>query len=802
MSKIKALRRSVWTKVIAFLLALVFGVALCAGAGGLCGAAGSYYNARYCDSFEETELFWWRSLDKLDEVKEYLFLSLYSGSLTAEGRERQQELLLSLRQEETNFRFSIADKTGKSILSNGNVEELDETVRQNVWVYSKYQLGEEYNIGYYLDLASNSDWKAVQGTEYDWSRAEYTSSYYYTLEDFISMLRESADQDWLSWEELLTDADEKKIIVAAVDEAAEEEPYEDYYEDPATEEETYEDYDDDTITYKVYEEPASAEEDSESTEQFVYYQFDAGNEENYTVTYWLEPGLPVEDEFAYGAADFAQDKEVYETYFVPTVIFTAAALVLFLLTLALLTWTVGWNKENELSLRGLNRLPLEGLCVEVGAAVALAILVILLFKELYRGADVYSKVDLVEYYMLCFGAAGCAAVPLCLSAWMGLTAQLKTHQLLERSLLGRLWLKIWHWCKKTWRKIKGLVKNWPLYQKLVVGGCVYVLIYLVFLMANARNIYMYGNLISVGLLLIPVIPVAALFLKWAVDWTKLRGQVKKMIDGDLESKLDTVHMLPDLRDHGEDLNNLSAGLSKAVEERVKSQRFKTELITNVSHDLKTPLTSIINYVDLLKKVDIEDETVRGYIDVLDRKSQRLKTLTEDLVEASKAASGTIGVTLEPLDVMELVEQAVGEYDERLKQANLTAIMNQPEQPCKVMADGRHLWRILDNLLSNCTKYAMPGTRVYLDIGKKDGMCVIEVKNISADPLNVPEEELMKRFVRGDSARSTEGSGLGLSIARNLTIAQKGEFQLVVDGDLFKAVILLPAADDEKIHDTI
>ncbi len=252
-------------------------------------------------------------------------------------------------------------------------------------------------------------------------------------------------------------------------------------------------------------------------------------------------------------------------------------------------------------------------------------------------------------------------------------------------------------------------------------------------------------------------------------------------------------MLPDIRRHGDDLSNLSAGLSRAVEERLKSERFKTELITNVSHDLKTPLTSIINYVDLLKHLDIQDETARGYIDVLDRKSQRLKTLTEDLVEASKAASGTLAVQLERLDVGQLVEQAVAEYEERLEQAGLTTVVNIPQRSCTVMADGRHLWRILDNLLGNCTKYAMPGTRVYLDVEEILNRCVITVKNISADPLNIPAEDLLKRFVRGDSSRSTEGSGLGLSIARNLTAAQGGEFDLVVDGDLFKAIVTFPLA---------
>jgi signal transduction histidine kinase len=294
---------------------------------------------------------------------------------------------------------------------------------------------------------------------------------------------------------------------------------------------------------------------------------------------------------------------------------------------------------------------------------------------------------------------------------------------------------------------------------------------------------------------LPLIPLVIYTCKWALDWARLRKAVQEMVAGHLDYQVNTNRMLPDLKIHGEDLSSLSTGLSRAVDERLKSERFKTELITNVSHDLKTPLTSIINYVDLLKKADIQDETARGYIEVLDRKSQRLKTLTEDLVEASKAASGTIAVQLEKLDVKQLVDQAVAEYDERLSRSQLTTVVTMPETPCMVMADGRHLWRILDNLLGNCTKYAMPGTRVYLDVTKQGKDCVIAVKNISADPLNVPAEELMKRFVRGDSARSTEGSGLGLSIARNLTNAQNGTFDLMVDCDLFKATLSFPLVEE-------
>ena len=214
---------------------------------------------------------------------------------------------------------------------------------------------------------------------------------------------------------------------------------------------------------------------------------------------------------------------------------------------------------------------------------------------------------------------------------------------------------------------------------------------------------------------------------------------------------------------------------------MKSERFKAELITNVSHDLKTPLTSIINYVNLLKTTEQTDPTARQYIDVLDRKSQRLKKLTEDLVEASKASTGALSVNREKIGMIQLLDQALGEYEEKLEGKHLAVVRAVPEGECYVYADGRHLWRVIDNLLSNCAKYALEGTRVYIEI----------FRNVSRDPLNVPPERLMERFVRGEESRTTEGSGLGLSIAKSLTELQGGTFELVVDGDLFKAIVTLP-----------
>ena len=278
---------------------------------------------------------------------------------------------------------------------------------------------------------------------------------------------------------------------------------------------------------------------------------------------------------------------------------------------------------------------------------------------------------------------------------------------------------------------------------------------------------------------------------------KLRETARRMAQGNLQEKLDTTHLHGSFRQIAQDLNALSQGASLAVERQLKSERMKTELITNVSHDIKTPLTSIVNYVDLLQKPHTPAEGAQ-YLEVLARQSQRLKKLTEDLVEMSKASSGNIPVNLAPVNVVELVNQALAEYEEKLERANLPVILTAPQPEILVSADGRLFWRVMDNLLGNCVKYAQAGTRVYVDVVKYEKKVMISMKNISRAELNLPADELMERFVRGDSARNTEGSGLGLNIAKTLMTLQKGKLNLVIDGDLFKAVLLfdcLPPAPD-------
>ena len=270
--------------------------------------------------------------------------------------------------------------------------------------------------------------------------------------------------------------------------------------------------------------------------------------------------------------------------------------------------------------------------------------------------------------------------------------------------------------------------------------------------------------------------------------TEIEIAEQNIIAGNLDYKLNTAKYKGDLKIIAEGLNEIGTGLENAVSGRMKSERFKTELITNVSHDIKTPLTSIINYSDLLKKENIETEPVKGYIEVLDRQSERLKKLINDLLEASKASSGNIKMDIAEVDAGLMLEQVYGEYQDKFEKAGLTGIVTKPSETVHIKADVNHLFRVFDNILGNVVKYAQPDTRVYIDLIKNADKVTIAFKNISKEKLNITGEELMERFVRGDRSRNTEGSGLGLSIAKSLTNLMGGELEIIVDGDLFKVEV--------------
>ena len=270
---------------------------------------------------------------------------------------------------------------------------------------------------------------------------------------------------------------------------------------------------------------------------------------------------------------------------------------------------------------------------------------------------------------------------------------------------------------------------------------------------------------------------------------------QKLAEGDFAYKTSTTALVGSFKRHAENMNSIAEGMSRAVDERMRSERMKTELITNVSHDLKTPLTSIVNYATLISNEKSDNPKIAEYSEVLVRQSVRLKRLIEDLVEASKASTGSLEVSLVPCDAAVFITQAAGEYEERLSDAGLTLVTKQPETPVMIMADGRRMWRIFDNLMSNICKYSQSGTRVYLSLEEISGHAIIMFKNTSRDELNVSTDELTERFVRGDASRNTEGSGLGLSIAKSLTELQNGALNIAVDGDLFKAALVFPTVQN-------
>ena len=440
----------------------------------------------------------------------------------------------------------------------------------------------------------------------------------------------------------------------------------------------------------------------------------------------------------------------------------------------------------------LDKIPLD---LYAAGCFALAFVWLLLFVELTEGMAYFfafspEGITFLAFACIVIYVAGLVA----LAPFLSFATRVKAG--------GGIWWRNTAICwalKLCWRAVRwcwGLVKRfcgwlWYMTTKISIVWRT-ALIVLAVLLANffiAMSMHSDFALFC-WLLLMAAVFLLACFGAWQMKSLKAAGE--KLAAGEFEYKIDTKHMYWEFKHHAENLNSIGDGMAAAVEQRMKSERLKTELITNVSHDIKTPLTSIINYVDLLERPH-SDEEGREYLEVLERQSKRLKKLTEDLVEASKASTGNMSVTLAPTSTLEIINQSLAEYGQRMEAGKLSVLINVPEPAPAVRADGRLLWRVMDNLFNNVVKYAMPETRVYVDVRTSEGNAVISVKNISRAALNVSAGELMERFVRGDASRSTEGSGLGLSIAKSLTELQHGQFSISTDGDLFKAEVTLPLA---------
>ena len=338
---------------------------------------------------------------------------------------------------------------------------------------------------------------------------------------------------------------------------------------------------------------------------------------------------------------------------------------------------------------------------------------------------------------------------------------------------------------KLFKKTLQLTRSMALAKRIIILAivCIVANVFMMIFAINDYNILiaMIASVVTIGGFAYYVLKKLS-YLSYIMDGTQ------RIKNGDIHHKLQLIGE-DNFTTLADNINNIRDGLDKAIDSQLRSERMKSELITNVSHDLKTPLTSIINYIELIKKEEnITPEYLKDYVNVLDSKSKRLKVLIEDLFEASKASSGNIELNMEKIDIIQLLRQSIGELEEKLSEANLDLKINVPEDKLYVRADGRRLYRVLENLLSNISKYSLPNTRVYIDITEIGGRDKLIMKNISSYELNFDPEEIMERFKRADDSRNTEGSGLGLAIARDLVKLQGGEFAIDIDGDLFKSII--------------
>ena len=497
-----------------------------------------------------------------------------------------------------------------------------------------------------------------------------------------------------------------------------------------------------------------------------------GRTVNFTVTCYLLRDMKARDNAAFQVRCFdfaaAHSREL--------VITAIGSLLLAILLFAFLMAAAGHRKgADAITPRLTEKIPFDLFT----AAVALAGFAALAYfsDTMERASRSYDIVLLLILAALLF----CAAVLLALWWCMSLAVRVKMGGLVRGTLCYKLLRFLGRAARAVWGWGKMIVTSIPLIWRGMLILCGAEFVGFLILAMNDRRAGPVGFFINLFLFF----PLAL----WAlINARKLRTGASEIAKGNTAYRIDTKYLFGEFRRHAEDLNAIQSGISRAVDARLRSERMKTELITNVSHDIKTPLTSIISYVDLLSKEEIENEKAREYLEVLQRQSARLKKLTDDLVEASKASSGALPVTIEDCDLSVMLDQTAGEYGEKLTEKGLTLVVRKGEGSVPVRADVRHTQRIFDNLMGNILKYALPGTRVYLELTEGESGPAVIFRNTSRSELELSAEELTERFVRGDASRSSEGSGLGLSIARSLAELQGGSLAVTVDGDLFKVTL--------------
>ncbi len=525
-------------------------------------------------------------------------------------------------------------------------------------------------------------------------------------------------------------------------------------------------------------------------------------QETYSIKVYLKETLSEKDMFYYIPMlfDFVADN-------VNSIMISTVLLLITLIFLIIFICCASGHKdgENDIHISRFDRFPVDILIAFYGGITFLVGSAIYwlgndFFNDLIQGANgvLISVLPLIIALVLIVVVFDFILLAVLL---MTIAVRLKTKTFIKTTFIYIFLCFAWKVFKKTcsvcWKINKKLfnatrnfISKLPLVWKTALG-----IIILAF--CEVVIIIMMGSFLEeIGYLLFFVfnalLITAILFI--SIQLRKIKDTTKDIANGNIYRKIDTRYMFLDIKEHAENINNINDGIANAVQDRMKSERFKTELITNVSHDIKTPLTSIINYVDLLEKEEIENETANEYIGVLSRQSTRLKKLVEDLIEASKASTGNISVNLTECELGILLSQALAEYDDRFAKNNLQVIINKSNDILNVMVDNRHTWRVFDNILNNIAKYAQPNTRIYIDAKRVNKIAEISFRNISKEPLNISGDELMERFVRGDSSRNTEGSGLGLSIAKSLTEAQQGNLDIQIDGDLFKVRLIFPLSE--------
>lgn len=488
-------------------------------------------------------------------------------------------------------------------------------------------------------------------------------------------------------------------------------------------------------------------------------------------------------------ADEAENYETYSKLMFPMLAGAIFGSVLWLIGMVWLTVTAGRRPEDEeIHLNGFDRWYTE---IAAGTVIGIWLAGTIISGTLIANSSLgYSHV-VVTVIVICL-ICGTYTMAWFLIGYLSLVRRIKAGTLWKNSLIR----KVLKWIGKCSGKLADFARAFSRntaekVKVLLVGGA---FLFLQFLIIGC--VFSGAGVFLLALMAVDV-AVMIFAIRKADGQDRIMDGLKKISDGELQYKIKTDTLTGKQKVMAEYINNIGSGLDAAVENSLKKERMQTELITNVSHDLKTPLTSIINYVDLMKRENPTDPKIQEYLRILDEKSQRLKVLTEDVVEASKASTGNIKLEMNDIDFVEMVQQVIGEFEEKFQEKNLTMMVHFTDEPSIIYADGQRMWRVLENVFGNVVKYAMEGTRVYAEISNRNKKVTFSLKNISAQPLNISADELTERFIRGDVARNTEGSGLGLSIAKSLTELQGGEFKLYLDGDLFKVMITFVAKNYSK-----